>query len=526
MDFDVIVIGSGFGGAVTACRLAEANQRVLVLERGRRWQRYPRGLRDAWLWDHKHPERHNGWLDMRVFPNMSVVQGSGVGGGSLIYANISTEAPSSVFSRGWPREISYDELKPYYDRAGAMLKVQRVPEAQWPARTVFMKRAAESVGHKQRFQPLELAVSFDEEWRYSRPDCHDYSQSKRFINEHGVEQGTCVHCGLCDLGCPVRAKNTLDVNYIPRAERYNADVRELHQVCNIEPLVGGYRVSFDRLHDGQRKPGSASAPRVVLAAGSLGSTELLLRCKLQTKSLPRLSARLGKGWSSNGDFLTPSIHRERVSPTLGPTITSAINFLDGEDAGQSYWVQDGGFFDLLGPMLLSKRHRLLAKHTRAKLLLGALELLVGKRDPLAHVMPWFGQAVDGSDGEMSLSRRIGPFGGELQLHWDVEASLPAMNALIGRHKQLAHAMGGVPLITPSWSALKDLITPHPLGGCGMGDDAKHGVVDHSGEVFGYPGLFVADGSIFPRAIGVNPSRTIAALAERIADHMKASVARA
>lgn len=519
MDFDVIVIGSGFGGAVTACRLAQANQRVLVLERGRRWQRYPRGLRDAWLWDHKHPERHNGWMDMRVFRNMSVVQGSGVGGGSLIYANISTEAPRSAFAKGWPAEINYAELKPYYDRVGKMLNVQRVPEAQWPARTKFMKRAADSVGHQRRFQPLELAVSFDQDWSYARPDCHDYSQTKRFINEHGVEQGTCVHCGLCDLGCPVRAKNTLDVNYIPRAERDHADVRELHQVRNIEPLVGGYRVSFERLHGGERKPGSVTARRVILAAGSLGSTELLLRCKLETRSLPRLSARLGKGWSSNGDFLTPSIHRERVSPTLGPTITSAIDFLDGEDNGQSYWVQDGGFFDLMGPMLMSKRQTFLARHAKAKLLLGALQLFIGKRDPLAHVMPWFGQAVDGGDGEMSLGRRFGPFGGDLELRWEIDASLPAMNALIGRHQELARAMGGVPLVAPSWRFSKDLITPHPLGGCGMGQDATRGVVDHAGQVFGYPGLYVADGSIFPRAIGVNPSRTIAALAERIAEHI-------
>jgi len=519
MDFDAIVIGSGFGGAVTACRLAEANQRVLVLERGRRWTRYPRDLQDAWLWDQRRPQQRNGWMDMRLFPNMSVVQGAGVGGGSLIYANISAAAPARAFDSGWPREINHRELAPYYEKVCQVMKVRSVPEAQWPARTKFMKRAAQAIGESGRFRPLELAVSFDEAWSYDRPDCHDYSQTRRFINEEGVEQGTCVHCGLCDLGCPVRAKNTLDTNYIPRAERHGAEVRELHMVTNIEPLIGGYRVSFDRLEAGKRLPGSYSARRIVLAAGSLGSTELLLRCKQQTKSLPLLSSRLGKGWSSNGDFLTPSIHAERVSPTLGPTITSAIDFLDGSQGGQTFWVQDGGFFDLMAPVMLRKKSKFLAKHANAKLLLGAIQLFIGKRDPLKHVMPWFGQAVDGSDGELSLGRRVGPFGGELDLRWEIEKSLPAMNALISTHVKLARATHGTPLVTPTWSIFKDLITPHPLGGCGMGDTVEQGVVDHLGQVFRYPGLYVADGAIFPKAIGVNPSRTIAALAERIGDHM-------
>jgi cholesterol oxidase len=525
MDYDAIIIGSGFGGAVTACRLAESGLRVLVLERGRRWKEYPRTLQDPWFWDVHHPERWNGWLDLRVFRNMTVAQGAGVGGGSLIYANISTEAPRSAFETGWPSEISYKELKPYYDRVARAMNVQRVPEGQWPARMRLMKEAADKIGAGDRFQPLELAVRFDPKWSYEQPDPHNYAKAKYQLNEYEKEQGTCVHCGLCDVGCPVKAKNTLDLNYLARAEQCQAEVRELHLVTDIEPLIGGYRVRCDRLVDGERKPDALTAQLVIVAAGSLGSTELLLRCKQRTRSLPRLGERLGKRWSSNGDFLTPSVHATRkLSPTVGPTITSAINFLDGIDGGQSYWVQDGGFFDLLGPLLLAKRTKVLARHTKIKLLDDAMRFLTGHRDPLSHVMPWFGQGVDASDGELSLRRRWAGLFGEYGLHlaWDVTASLPVMNALVGTHERLARATHGLPLVPPSWRIFHDLVTPHPLGGCGMGSSAADGVVDHRGEVFGYQNLYVADGAIVPRAIGVNPSRTIAALAERIAQQICAN----
>src|SRR5262245_56526488 len=130
MDFDVIVIGSGFGGAISACRLAEGGYKVLILERGRRWDKtnYPRRPDDMWCWNHNCPERENGWLDFRIFPNMSVAQGAAVGGGSLIYANISCEAPKWTFEQGWPPEITYAEIKPYYDSVAKFMNVQQVPD--------------------------------------------------------------------------------------------------------------------------------------------------------------------------------------------------------------------------------------------------------------------------------------------------------------------------------------------------------------------------------------------------------------
>lgn len=519
MNFDVIVIGSGFGGAITACRLAEANYTVLILERGRRWDKktYPRKEGDPWIWNHQCPERENGWLDLRVFPNMSVAQGAAVGGGSLIYANISCEAPPHIFESGWPKEVTYTELKPHYDAVAKFMNVQKVPDNQWTERMKLMKEAATKIGKADRFKPLELAVSFDPKWNYEQDDAFNPAKSRRFTNAQGVEQGTCVHLGNCDIGCDVDAKNTLDRNYIAWAEKHHAQVRPLHLVTNIEPVDGGYRVSYDEISNGQRLPGSETARIVIVAAGSLGSTELLLRCRDVNKSLPGVSAFLGRNWSSNGDFLTPALYSNRaVSPTKGPTISSAIDFLDGSEDKQTFWIEDGGVPDLLGDYLLERIGKP-PKNPWAKFLVESIRHLLRERDPFKNVMPWFAQAVDAADGVLSLKRPWWFFGSRrMHLQWDITRSEPAINAVVDMHKRLALATGGVPMVPPTWSLARDLVTPHPLGGCNMGDTPANGVVNHKGEVFGHQNLYVVDGAIIPEAIGVNPSRTIGALAERVA----------
>jgi cholesterol oxidase len=520
MNYDVIVIGSGFGGAITACRLAEAGYKVLILERGRRWDKttYPRQEGDAWTWNHERPEKENGWLDLRVFEHMSVAQGAAVGGGSLIYANISCEAPSHVFEVDtWPQEITYDELKPHYDVVAKFMNVQKVPGKQWTERMKLMQEAAGKIGKADRFKPLELAVSFDPEWNYALPDPHNPAHSKRFLNQQGVEQGCCVHLGNCDIGCDVDAKNTLDRNYIPWAEKKGAQVRPLHLVSDIAPITGGYQVSYDELKNGGRVAGKETARIVIVAAGSLGSTELLLRCRDLNCSLPNISSFLGCDWSSNGDFLTPALYAGRViAPTKGPTISSAIDFLDGSEDGQRFWIEDGGVPNVLGDYLQRKLQNPPA-NLRAKILIDSISQLLRTSDPFKNVMPWFAQGVDAANGVFSLKRPWWFFGPrQLHLQWDIARSQALIDATVKMHQRLSAATGGVPIVPPTWSLAHDLVTPHPLGGCNMGDTAEHGVVDHKGEVFGYKNLYVADAAIIPEALGVNPSRTIGALAERIA----------
>ncbi|MDB5813012.1 MAG: choA [Rhodocyclales bacterium] len=516
-NYDVIIIGSGFGGAVNACRLAEAGLKVLVLERGRRWtpESYPRGEGDAWMWDQSRPQSCNGWIDLRIMDDMTVAQGAGVGGGSLIYANISVEAKQDTFKSCWPEQITYEELKPYYERVGKMLDVQTLPENQLTERYKLMKEGAEKLGYGDRFRPLPLAVSFSQEFSYDRPDPFNDAHSVKFTNQFGVEQGTCVHCGNCDIGCQVKAKNTLDLNYIARAEQLGADVRPLHMVYNISQDRGRYMVHFHRIENGELVPGFETAERVILAAGSLGSTELLLRARDQYRTLPDLSSFLGRNWSSNGDFLTPSTYANReISPTHGPTITCAIDFLDGAVNGKEFFVEDGGFPNVLRDFLQAGAKGAKAKH---RVLIKWLENLSGVKDPLGSVMPWFGQSMDASNGKLYLGRTwYAPWRRQLKLDWDVTRSEATVQAMVDMHIKLSEATGGDASVPFTWTLLKNLVTPHPLGGCSMGTTAEDGVVNHAGEVFGYPGLYVADGAIVPRAVGLNPSRTIAALAERIA----------
>lgn len=570
-DPDVVVIGSGFGGAVTAYRLAAAGYKVLILERGHRWgpnkgirdevnergdhkddevMNFPRTAKDGWFWDQKHPEQSNGWLDFRNFPYMGVVLGSGVGGGSLIYANVSIEADERAFDKGWPAEIKLNALKPYYDKVTEMLELDRVPSNQWSERVKLMSEAAENNRWETRFHPVDVAVRFRKDLDYDSSMRPDPKSSRRGRNKSDAWQGTCAQLGNCDIGCDVGAKNTLDKNYLFRAEqKHGAKILPRRLVRCITPEGNGYRVQFDEIVDGGFKPGSVSGRIVIVAAGSLGSTELLLRCKEQYRTLPNVSDFLGRNWSSNGDFLTPAFHffRKALYPGRGITIAGSINFLDGhpDDLGKPYEerrkfiIEDGGFpYQAVGGMigaLLRNRglnvgplHRLL--HASARIAAAGYDALhwVSRRsslkflkpvferlDPINHAMPWFAQGKDAADGTLSLKD------GELHLEWPWPDSKRVTEAIYGTHRKLAYSTKGwVALLPPiTWTAFHSLITPHPLGGCNMGSDATNGVVNHKGEIFGYSRLYVADGAIVPEALGLNPSKTIAALAERIAENI-------
>lgn len=520
--FDTIVIGSGFGGAITACRLAEKGARVLILERGRRWdiKDYPREPGDAWFYDIDEPHHQNGWIDFRLFPDMAVAQGAAVGGGSLIYADISVEAPAEIFAQGWPPEIDYDELKPHYDEVGRMLDVQELPDGQLTERFKLMKDGATALGHGDRFRKLPIAVSFDDDWHYDLDDPFNHKHSRQFTNKHGVQQGTCVHLGNCDIGCDVKAKNTLEMNYLPIAEKNNAEIRPLHFARNITPAGKGYRVDYDRIVDSRLIRESVTAERVVLAAGSLNSTELLLRCRDQYKTLKNIGPFLGRHWSSNGDFLTPAFYENRrVSPTQGPTITSAIDFLDGSQGGQQFWIEDGGLPDIIGNL---KEEKILRKKLRKfQPALESLHEVTRSRDPLNDMMPWFSQGIDAADGRLYLGRKwYWPWSRTLKLDWEIDKSEPLIDAIVDMHEKLSRATGGDPWVPPTWTLLKNLVTPHPLGGCNMGTSRENGVVDHKAAVFGYENLYVIDGSIIPEAVGRNPTRTIGALAERAVAMMR------
>jgi cholesterol oxidase len=521
--FDAIVVGSGFGGAVTACRLAEAGASVLVLERGRRWTKaeYPRRPTDAWLFDPGRPEKHNGWLDLRFYKRMAVAQGAGVGGGSLCYSSVVMEADAERFAQGWPPEVTHAELGPHYAQVRAMLAVRPIPPTQHTQRYKLMQEAARRAGLVDRFSSVPLALSFDPDWNYGLVDPLNEKHSKPFTNAQGQQQGTCVHLGNCDIGCEVRAKNTLDLNYIARAEQCGAEVRPLHLVRSIRPDGSGYRLLFDRIESGRLIPGEERGERVVLAAGSLGTTELLLRCRDEHHTLPQISRQLGQGWSCNANVLTPDKYPSstKVEQSIGPTISGGLDFMDGSAEGARFYIEDDGFPSLM------------LNAVRAKLRTGALSLLgsalhfhlarrVGEPNPLGNVMMWLGEGVDAADGTLYLGRHwLRPWQKELKLAWDVARSHRVIDAILAAHRRLSTAGGGSLRVPLYWTLLRSLVTVHPLGGCRMGRSAADGVVNHRGEIFGYSNLFVADGSVLPVPIGRNPSMTIAAIAERLAQLM-------
>ena len=531
--YDVVVVGSGFGGAVTACRLAEAGRSVCVLEQGRRWRkedfpRTPHEVASRVLW--KPGSR--GLLDYRVFRRIDVIQGTGVGGGSLVYFNVNRRAPERVFARpGWPTAITREALDPYYDRSREMLEVRPLapPEGRaMPERQEAFFRAAERAGREP--QLMSLAV-------------HTGPARKHPVS--GVEQSPCDYCGSCMLGCHVHAKNTVDLNYIALAEQNGAEVFPLHQVRGIEQVeVDGavaYRVRYRRLHADAHRGSEPSTPdperegqvvgrKLVLAAGSLATTELLLRARDVDCTLPRLGPALGQGFSANGDFLLNGTARSDriVNPTSGPPITSGF---DASTEDFVAWISDVGYPTELmwlveGTIPFPRRilRALAGTWTYLAQTAGlqqpaqhtvALDQFLGWMFS-ARTLTYLAMGADAGNGDMNLRK------GRLSIRWSHRDSRAVIRHLNKTFRELSAGLGGRYQNGLLWQwPLRKLLTAHPLGGCRMSDSPEDGVVDPWGGVWDHPNLYVADAAVIPTSLGVAPSATIAALAERAAEHIVA-----
>jgi cholesterol oxidase len=517
-DFDVIVIGSGFGGGTVALRLAQAGKRVCVLERGRRWRgknmppaakgqpqttSFPEIGDKHFFWGREFwrpMHQRLGLYDLKQLSNLQGLVGAGVGGGSLIWANVVVEAPESVFASGWPSDINPAVLEPYYRKADPFLRPMQVPGVNGNPSKYSIARAdalkATAAKLKLNWKPVDVAINFGDEIT-AQP------------NGHGsAKQRGCNFCGLCTAGCPQNAKNTVDITYIAEAEKLGVDVRAQHQVDAIGQTGDGYYVTFAHYDvDGTlASRGILKAPQVVLAAGSFGSTELLLRCR-DGAYLPNLSAALGSQFSINGNVLSGALDpNARSNPALnnGPAITGMIDYgnFAVEDISNPTWaagIVGEGQYKRAWSFI-----RALAGFKPSK------KTLEQARDLLVYV----GVGKDSAKGRLELNAF-----GELSMNWEggIENE-PVVKALHAEMSKLAAAQGRT-YVPNVFSVFNRPVTYHPLGGCPMAESAQKGVVDSYGRVFGYPGLFIADGSIVPTAIGRNPSYTIAALAERVAEAM-------
>jgi cholesterol oxidase len=513
---DIVIVGSGFGGAVAACRLTTPERNVVVLERGRDWSdvKTPQRATD-YFYSSRMPGLLNGWLDIRFLDQMVVATGAGVGGGSLIYANVCIEAPEIVFDSGWPSQITVDKMKHYYCEVHKVLDPQEIPAGQMNPRMAMLRRAADELDVQVRYRPLPLAVTFDR----SAPDMGE----EPWLDPTAYAPGTCVHCGNCVIGCETGAKKTLDQNYLKTATENGAEIRPLSMVTHIEEGPdGAWRVHYLDLRAGLgRRKRQIVGKIVILAAGSIGSTEILLRSRDGFRTLKNLPRALGRGWSPNGDFLTLARYKKGdfLQPTKGPTIGGVIDFLSGVDLPDDnmvgfdgrIFVEDGGLPNLGAHLLKAWENKRGPKGWAYRKASGLTDFRT--------MIPWFGQSIDAADGEFSLRNRLAFWRARTQLDWNPQCSVGALDMFKDVHVAMTRATGGKPIPLATWSRLRTLVTPHPLGGCNMAAAPGAGVTNHMGEVFGFDNLFVMDGSVIPRAIGRNPSKTIAAVAERSCDEL-------
>jgi cholesterol oxidase len=509
--WDVVVVGSGFGGSVSALRLSEKGYRVLVVESGRRFA------------DHELPK--TSWRlpkflwapavgmfgIQRITPlnDVLVMSGAGVGGGSLVYGNTLYEPLDDFYEDPqWAGITKWrDELAPHYDQAKRMLGVVENPVDTAADRV--MLQVAEDLGVADTFHRTQVGILFGEQPGQDVAD--------PFFGGAGPERTTCTSCGGCMSGCRVGAKNTLPKNYLHLAESLGAQIRPLTTVTAITPEAGGgYRVAMRPAGPGaggRRSP--VTADHVILAAGTLGTQRLLHRMKADGV-LPNLSDRLGQLTRTNSEsILTVEARDLEVDYSAGPAITSSIHPTPQTHVEPVRYGRGSNFMGLLSAMLTEgdrpgeapvPRWRRFAAEVRANPGSFLRSLSVrrwSERTTVLLVM----QSLDNSLNVRLKGRRLTSTQGSGQPNptWIPEAHEVA--------KRFAERTGGEPRGTIN--ELFDIpMTAHILGGCPIGDSPRTGVLDPWQRVYGHPGLHVMDGAAVTANLGVNPSLTITAQAER------------
>jgi cholesterol oxidase len=538
-QYDVVVVGSGYGGSIAASRLARATKTVCVLERGDEKQpgEYPEdelAMLGEVQFDspHAHYGSSTALFDVRYNDDINVIVGCGLGGTSLINAGICIRPAGQALTGNdnWPAELQVPGvLDPYFGMAEDMLRASPTPSAYMNSRkTSALREAARGLGTD--IAPVPLLVNFE-----SLP---------RDLNHVGVRQLPCVGCGNCISGCNYHAKNTLIMNYLPDAKNHHAQIFTRTRITHIQRRPDGWRVLGRSLReDGRVRPLSVSAQVVVLAGGTLGTTEILLRSK--EMGLP-LSRRVGSRFSGNGDtigFAYNTDHRvnglgqrdRRPEPThpTGPCSTAIIDLRAGGVPGRGMVMADGAIpgavAGVIAPALAVEAHLKGVAADRS-----LWHKLKGRLREVASTLrgPYTGASRntlflllighDASKGRMYLDDD------RLRVSWPGLGEQEQFASASELLERATHALGGTYIPNPVWNDLTDqnLVTGHPLGGCPMASNARQGVVNHKGQVFDceegdsvHAGLYVMDGSVVPTALGVNPLLTISALAERSCHHL-------
>jgi cholesterol oxidase len=517
---DYVIIGSGFGGSVSAMRLVEKGYSVLVLEKGKRYsdQDFARSNLAFWKFLWAPALRSFGILQISLLKGMMVLHGVGVGGGSLGYANVLEIPPADTFSTpAWNEPLAWGEvLQPHFETARRMLGVTPNPRL-WKADQVMQAIAAER-GFSTSFRSTEVGVFFGVEEK-TVPD--------PYFGGAGPDRTGCRFCGGCMVGCRYNAKNTLPKNYLYFAEKNGAEVRPECQVQWIRPLENGedgypgYEVCYSSSTHLWRRPRRfVRARRVVVAAGVLGTLKLLLDCRDRYATLPHLSSQLGKRVRTNSEALLGSVARgSAIDYAQGIAISSIFRADEVTRIEPVRYPAGSDLMKLLAAPLISTGDSIPVRAAKS------LAWLV--RHPLdfprAQVFPAWARrttiilVMQNVDNAMRL--RLGRslltfFKKGLVAEADQAQVIHArVDAGHDITRSFARKTDGVPQGSVGENLLNLPTTAHILGGCPVGKTAQDGVIDPNFEVFNYPGLYVIDGSVMPGNLGVNPSLTITALAE-------------
>jgi cholesterol oxidase len=518
-SYDWIVIGSGFGGSVSALRLAEKGYRVLVIEKGRRFAPgdFAKTNRELsrWLWNPKVGMK--GIYQMTFMKHVTILHGVGVGGGSLVYANTLPKPKRPFFaSSSWAHLADWEgELNPHYDTALKMLGATRYP-GETPADRI-LKQIAIDMGRPEHHHPTDVAVFF------GKPGVE---VDDPYFGGKGPKRVGCTECGACMTGCRVGAKNTLDRNYLYLAEQLGARVLSETEVSAVRPDAKGYRVETH----GSLTPKNKQvfhAERVVFAGGVMGTIPLLLAMREDPSGLPKLSSRVGRSVRTNNESLTAvSNHRTEEDFSRGVAITSILHTDSESHIEPVRYGRGSNFF-----------RKLVFPHSTATTLGGRLRAVAAayRKNPFDWARGWFAGESHKSaillymrtlDESLSLVLKRGPFGiRTLNTELDDPASAPKANLpeAMELAQRFAEKMQGLVSSMFSEALMGTPTTAHILGGACMGKDANEGVIDKDHQVFNYPGLYVVDGSAVSANPGVNPSLTITALAERAMSRIAAKV---
>ncbi|MDT3680164.1 MAG: alpha/beta fold hydrolase [Burkholderiaceae bacterium] len=547
--FDAVVVGSGFGGSVIAHTLTEAGLHVCLLERGAAYPpgKFPRSPADTGrnFWDPS--ENLYGLFDIWSFRSSEAIVASGLGGGSLIYANVLMRRPPEWFdenrSKGaWP--LSYEDLKPHYDAVEAVLQPQLFPSTS-DYRTLPKVAAFREAAQRAGLEPVAtpLGVAFANEGEPPQPGA---PLRETVANLHGAHRSTCRLCGECDIGCNSGSKNTLDLNYLSLAEKNGLVIRVMAEVRAFRPRPSEgnqFEYEVDYVLHRPDEGGAASTAHtiecryLVLSAGTLGTTYLMLRNR---SSFPRIGPALGTRYSANGDLLSFAVdctdstkgHKARprvLCASSGPVITSTFRSSSGN--GAAYQVQDAGYPEFAGWLAeWADVRRSIPRVARfawnrvvdwvsgepVSEFDGEVARLLGPARRSSTSLPMLGMGFDVPDGVFRLRRGRRTGTTYLDVDWNARGSHKHFRALTSGCRKITRELGGDFVENPLTRTFGRIVTVHPLGGCPMGDDPANSVVNSFGAVHGYPGMYIADGSVMPGPVGVNPSLTIAAFARRAA----------